>query len=75
MILTRKMLGKMTCSHPDCTDDHSTLFFRSTCHPDEGTWAAYEKATGLLTLICCACDKPLAVLQIADHAQTVLEMH
>ena len=74
-ILTRKKLNKWKCSNPGCTEDHSVLFFHSTCHPDTGTWAAYEKATGLLTLVCEACDEPLAVLQIADHAQTVLELH
>jgi hypothetical protein len=64
--LTQDSLAKMGCGNPDCTDDHGTLFFSSGCHPDAGAWAAYEKATGLLTLVCAACDQRFAVMRIAS---------
>jgi len=76
-ILTRKFLNNWKCNNPDCTHDHSTLFFHTRCCVDEDDnpapmQASYEKATGLLTLACVGCDEPLVVLQIADHAQTEL---
>jgi hypothetical protein len=79
-ILTRSVLDKMGCSNPDCTEEHSTLFFHSLCCEDRrGNEAplqpSYEKATGLLTLSCVGCGEPVAVMQIAADAQTVLELH
>jgi hypothetical protein len=32
------------------------------------TWARYDKVTGILTLTCAVCDKPVSGLKIAGDA-------
>jgi hypothetical protein len=79
-VLTRKTLKDWKCGNPYCTDDHPVIYVNNLCCVDKDDNGApmevtYEKATGLLTLICVACDEPLAVFQIADNVRPALEVH
>jgi hypothetical protein len=79
-VLTRKTLRKMGCADPSCTADHSVLYFHSLCCEDKRgneapLQARYEKATGVLTLECVGCGNAVGAFQIAENAQTALELN
>jgi hypothetical protein len=64
--LTQVELNASGCGMPDCGHDHSVLILHSRCHTRAGTWAEYEKASGILTIKCARCQKIVAQLKIAE---------
>ena len=68
-VLTRHQLDVAECGNPNCDhSDHRHLVLHSQCHPEMPTWARYDKVTGILTLTCAVCDKPVSGLKIAGDA-------
>jgi hypothetical protein len=67
MALSRKQLDAMGCGTPNCGHDHTVLFIHGACHPSAGSRASYNKQTGLLTMICRQCKKPVAEVKVADE--------
>jgi hypothetical protein len=66
--LTRADLNAAGCDNPNCHSDHSVLFLHSNCHPEAGTWASYDKSTGVLTIECVECQEPVASILVAASA-------
>lgn len=64
--LTQKQLNQMGCGVPSCKEDHSVLHLNSRCHTGASTEAAYEKATGILTIRCYICKEPVAKIVVAS---------
>jgi hypothetical protein len=65
--LTREALDEMRCGggHPDGSAcDHSKLYLHGRCHMGSPTWAVYSDGT--LTIICATCEKPIAVIAVAE---------
>jgi hypothetical protein len=66
--LTCAELNVLGCSDPNCAhDDHSMLYLHQRCCEDAGSWASFDKHTGVLTLECRECKKPFAKILVAAH--------
>ena len=63
--LTCAELNDFGCDVPDCTEDHSVIYLHPSCHPAAGTWASFDKSTGVLTIECKQCQKPFANILVA----------
>lgn len=63
--LTRAELDQAGCGTPNCGHDHSTLFLNPACHLGAGVDAAYNKARGVLTLMCHKCQRPVGEIAVA----------
>lgn len=63
--------GHQGCANPDCHDPHhmDPMFLHSRCHPSRGVWASYSARSGVLSLICTACDALVARIQIAHDPE------
>jgi hypothetical protein len=63
-VLTQRDLADQGCDNPECDNpdcrNPPQLFFHSGCH-DEGLDAVYDKASGVLALVCRECETPVAV--------------
>lgn len=57
----------MGCGVPDCGHDHSVLYLHAQCHITGGTRASYDKNTGILTIACIKCTKPVATIAVAER--------
>jgi hypothetical protein len=64
--MTRAELNGLGCSDPNCTADHSVIYFHQRCHQDAGTWTSFDKTTGVLTVECAECRKPIADILVAN---------
>ncbi len=64
--LTQADLDDKGCGLPNCEHDHSTLFLHARCHIQKGTMVSYEKATGVLTIVCAHCGKVVAKILVAE---------
>ena len=64
--LTRVDLDSMRCEAPGCKCNNTELVFRGQCHFDAPTFAVYNSKTGILTIECAECDKPIARVQVAE---------
>ena len=58
-------LDQIGCANPECREDHRVIYFHSKCHPDAGTWASFDKATGTVTIECLLCRKHLIEVLVA----------
>lgn len=47
-----------------CGHDTEEMFLHSRCHTDMPTWTRVNTKTGVLTVICCVCDKPVQTFQL-----------
>jgi len=65
-ILTCTELNDAGCSEPNCTHDHSVVYLHPKCHPKAGTWASYDKNTGVLTIECKRCQKPFVGILVTS---------
>jgi hypothetical protein len=63
-VITRAYLDEAGCSTPNCGHDHSIVYLHQRCHPLKGHYVKYDKATGMLTLECVVCDKPLVTIPV-----------
>jgi hypothetical protein len=68
MILTQRELNKAVCSNPSCNEEHGPLVLHARCHPDAGTWAVYDKGTGVLSFRCGACEQKVVEVAVARDA-------
>lgn len=50
------------CGKVNCEDDQIVL--ASVCHPRAGTDVSLDRSTGVLTVVCSACDKHVLCLQL-----------
>jgi len=64
-VCSQQSLSGLGCDTPNCSHDHTVLFFHPRCH-NKGVSAAYNKQTGNLSLTCRICDKPLIAIAVAD---------
>lgn len=48
--------------HCGCAED--IMFIHARCHPQAGLWAAYEKRTGLLTILCKECRAEVVTVRV-----------
>lgn len=53
------------CSNPECDGSEHILYLHGKCHMKAKTWSAYDKRTGILTVECAECGKPIASFQVA----------
>jgi hypothetical protein len=63
--LTRVELDATGCSNPGCDHDHTVLFFHPRCHPHRGLIVSYDKRTGLISMKCRVCKRPLRDIAVA----------
>lgn len=56
------------CAHPKCKDPFcgEEMYINQICHPESPTCTKYNRKTGLLTVECAQCDKPIVVIQVAS---------
>lgn len=64
-VLTQIELDAIGCGNPNCREEHGALFLQSNCHPDDGLYVAYHKATGRLEITCAACQRHMASIAVA----------
>lgn len=57
------------CGTPNCTHDHTILYLHSRCHPGRGAEVYYDKRTGVLTVKCRVCKRPIALVAVAGDRQ------
>lgn len=66
--LTLDIVAAGGCSTPGCThEDHGTMFLHGRCHPNAGTEVSYTRGTGILKVACLKCQKPIALIKVADQ--------
>lgn len=59
--LTRTLLDPVTIHGGEYDGE---LVVRASCHPAAGLRAAYDRATGTLTLACATCDRLVAAIVV-----------
>lgn len=68
-VLTQEDLDPMGCDTPNCTHDHSVLFFHAACHPQARVEACYRKQSGTIVIACARCKKFVCEVQVAERRQ------
>ena len=67
MPLTRQALDQSVCATPDCTHrTHRLLFLHGHCHPDAPVQACYDKASGLLRVLCARCQATIVDIVVGE---------
>jgi hypothetical protein len=62
-------LDAMGCGTPDCEHDHSVLYLHPVCHKGAGTYVAYHKDLGVLTIECVECEQPLGAIYVGERPE------
>lgn len=57
------------CSEPDCDCQTGMFFLHSRCHPQAGTWAAYERGSNTLSIFCAECGAPVVEVAVASKGR------
>lgn len=66
MVLTRAELDCEPCDQ--CGDVHAEgiITMSARCHPDAGMLVAYERGSGVLHFHCAKCERPIALISVAE---------
>ena len=62
--LTRRELDPMKCGTPGC-DCAGPLILSARCHLKKGLLVEYDWTTGLLTIACVVCRRPVCAIAVA----------
>lgn len=55
------------CSDPTCPG--LSVVLSSRCHTGAPTFAVFRKTTGVLELLCCVCETPVATVAVALRSE------
>jgi hypothetical protein len=58
-------LENMVCADPNCKQAHDDLFINQACHIKGGVEIFYSKGTGIATVICFVCKRPVVKIGVA----------
>jgi len=57
------------CSNPGCKDPfcNDEMYIHQNCHPQAPTQTKYCKTTGVITVECMECERPIVAIQVANQ--------
>lgn len=61
MIYTKLDLDQQRCRN-GCQDH--PVFLTGECHPEDPVWVAYDRASGMLCIICSTCETEVAKVML-----------
>jgi hypothetical protein len=72
--LTRAELDNVGCDNPDCHSNHPVIYMHPNCHPEAPTFVSFDKRSGVLTIECAECEKPVAGILVAAARPVIAEI-
>lgn len=69
IVLTREGLDRVAekgCDAPDCCSKTGPFFLHAVCHVEAGMELSYVPGSGMLTVKCRACKRPICEIEVAS---------